>query len=151
MLPMIKQEIVDVNSWLTLEQFADIVAISQMTPGPIAINSATFVGYLVSNNILGSAIATLGVCFAPFIIMLIISKFYLKFKGSKKGEKLFYLLKPAMVGLIGAAAIGMLNNKNFIDHYSAIIFSLIFIGAIKKLDPIKLIIASGIAGMLIYS
>jgi chromate transporter len=151
MLPLIKQEIVDIHSWLSLEQFVDIVAISQITPGPIAINSATFVGYLVTHNILGSAVATLGVCLPPFIIMFTISKFYLKFKGSKKGDKLFYLLKPAVVGLIGAAAISMLDSKNFIDHYSVIIFSIIFIGAMKKVDPIKLILAAGITGMLIYS
>lgn len=152
MLPLIKQEIVDApHLWLTIEQFADIVAISQMTPGPIAINSATFVGYTVTGNILGSATATLGVCIPPFIIMLILSKFYFKFKESKYSEKIFYILKPAVIGLIGAAAISLVNKSNFIDHISLILFTVVFIGAIKKVDPIKLILIAGITGIIIYS
>lgn len=151
MLPLIKQEIVDApHLWLTIEQFADIVAISQMTPGPIAINSATFVGYTVTGNILGSATATLGVCIPPFIIMLILSKFYFKFKESKYSEKVFYILKPAVVGLIGAAAISLANKSNFIDYVSIILFAAMFIGAMKKIDPIKLILAAGAAGIIIY-
>lgn len=149
MLPLIQEEIVATHAWLSLEQFADIVAISQMTPGPIAINSATFVGYLLTDSWIGSAIATFGVCLPPFIIMLSLSRFYLRLRNG--GERFFYWLKPAVVGLIGAAAIAMLNEQNFIDAVSLAIFAGVFVGAMKKLDPIKLILAAGIAGILVYS
>lgn len=152
MLPLIKEEIVNApHLWLTIEQFADIVAISQMTPGPIAINSATFVGYMVTGNIYGSITATLGVCIPPFVLMLILSKFYLKFKDSKYSDKLFYALKPAVIGLIGAAAVSMLNDKNFPDKISFVLFGLMFFASFKKIDPIKLILAAGVAGIVIYT
>ena len=81
MLPLIEEEVIQVNSWLTSTEFIDILAISEMTPGPIAINSATFIGYKVS-GVFGSAVSTLGVTLPSFIVMSIIFHFVYKFKNS---------------------------------------------------------------------
>lgn len=152
MLPLITHEIVDApHQWLTLAEFTDIVAISQMTPGPIAINCATYVGYSVSKSFWGALLATIGVCLPPLIIMLIISRFYLRFRRNKFMAMIFSGVKPAIIGLIAAAAITLVNKNNFIDNGSIAIFALSFIAALKKLDPILLIIFSGLAGWLIYA
>ncbi len=152
MLPLIKHEIVDApNQWLTIKDFSDIVAISQMTPGPIAINSATYVGYTVSGGITGAIIATLAVCLPPLIIMLCLSAFYLKFRNNKIIESVFKSLKPAIIGLIAAAALSLMNRHNFAGISSVAIFFVSFTAAFKRFDPFKLIIAAGIAGIIIYS
>ena len=101
MLPFIQREIVNKNNWIDVNEFMDIIGISQMTPGPIAINSATFVGYDVS-GILGSIMATLGVVFTSFILVSIISKMLEKFNekfGYKQGVRVFF--SPGRVNLIG--------------------------------------------------
>jgi chromate transporter len=152
MLPLIKNEVVDLpHQWLSFAEFTDIVAISQMTPGPIAINSATYVGYSVSGNIYGALIATLGVCLPPFFIMLLISRFYLKFRQNRTMENVFLSLKPAIIGLIGAAALSLMNRQNFVDYSSVILFCASFYASYRKTDPFRLIIVAGIAGMLLYS
>ncbi len=151
MLPLIQHEVVAApHNWLSMADFIDIVAISQMTPGPIAINSATYVGYTVTGTIWGSLCATLGVCLPPFVIMLLISKFYLKFRENHYMDMLFAGLKPAIVGLIAAAALTMMNAHNFIDLNSGIIFATTFIATLYRFDPIKIILVAGTAGIFIY-
>lgn len=149
MLPLIQEEVVTINKWLTANEFIDIVAISQVTPGPIAINSATYVGYKAS-GILGSISATLGVSLPSIIIMLIISKFFLAFKNNDYMEKAFKGLRPCTVGLIAAAAI-LVANSAFIDYKSVLIFLGAFIASYKyKLDPILLTCISAILGIILY-
>lgn len=151
MLPLIQHEIVDVpHSWLTLGEFTDIVAISQLTPGPVAINCATYVGYTVTKSLWGAILATFGVCLPPLIIMCILSKFYIKFRKNEYMERVFSILKPATVGLIAAAGIILVNKANFIDNYSLILFLLAFVATYLKCDPIKLIIVIGLMGVAIY-
>ena len=151
MLPLIKHEVVDApHQWLNMIDFTDIVAISQITPGPVAVNMATYVGYSVSGNVFGSLLATVGVCLPPLVIMLIISKFYLKFREYKYVEMAFTTLRPGIIGLIAAAAISLMNQHNFIDKTSIAIFAVIFIASLLKVHPIKLIILSGIAGLIFY-
>ncbi|MDD3146973.1 MAG: chromate transporter [Candidatus Riflebacteria bacterium] len=151
MLPLIQHEVVAApHKWLSMTDFIDIVAISQMTPGPIAVNSATYVGYTVSGSAWGAVVATLGVCLPPLIIMLLISKFYLKFRENHYMEMVFSGLKPAIIGLIAAAALTLMNSHNFIDYKSALIFLAVFAATVYKLDPIKLILASGLAGLALY-
>ena len=82
MLSLIQFEIVERYHWLTLQQFTDVVAISQMTPGPIGINSATYIGYTVTGNIWGAVIATVAVCLPSFLMVLFISYFFVKFKNN---------------------------------------------------------------------
>ena len=158
MLSMIQGEVVTRYGWLTSQEFTDIVAISQMTPGPIGINSATYVGYTTiaahygtSMGVLGSCIATFAVVLPSFILMLTISKFFLKYQK--------HPAVAAVVGLLASAALVLMNEENFSspdeDMYSFIISSIIFliafIGTRKyKANPILMIIACGIAGLLLY-
>ncbi|HCW04418.1 MAG TPA: chromate transporter [Clostridium sp.] len=149
MLPMIEREVVVLNGWISQKEFIDIVAISQSTPGPISINSATYIGYK-TGGVLGSASATLGTVLPSFIIMLIICKFFLKFKGNKHLEGALSGLRPAVIGLIAAAAISLVG-ESFVDYKSIIIFAVVFIATFKfKIDPIIMILASGIAGTILY-
>lgn len=149
MLPLIQQEVVTVNNWISAEEFIDVVAISQVTPGPIAINSATYIGYK-TNGVLGSFCATLGVSLPSIIIMLLIAKFFFSFKDNKTVKNAFKGLRPATIGLIAAAAI-LVAKDSFIDYKSLLIFGSAFIASYKfKIDPIILTILSAIAGLILY-
>ena len=146
-------------SIISLQEFTDVVAISQMTPGPIGINSATYIGYTVTGNVWGSIIATFAVVLPSFILMLTISRFFLKYQKHPVVESIFAGLRPAVVGLLASAALVLMNVENFgsptEDTYtfviSIIIFLIAFIGTRKyKANPILMIIACGIAGLLLY-
>lgn len=159
MLSMIQGEVVTRYGWLTSQEFTDIVAISQMTPGPIGINSATYVGFTATGSIWGSIIATLAVVLPSFILMLAISKFFLKYQKHPVVEAVFSGLRPAVVGLLASAALVLMNAENFSspkeDMYSFIISCLIFliafIGTRKyKINPILMIVVCGIAGLILY-
>lgn len=149
MLSMIQQEVVSKNAWVSPGEFVNMVAISQATPGPIAINMATYVGFKV-NSVLGSAFATLGVVMPSVIIMIIITRFFVKFKDNKYVEGAFKGLRPATVGLVAAAAI-LVSFGTFVDYKSVVIFLVAFLLSFKyKFDPILMIIISGIVGFLLY-
>ena len=151
MLALIQDEIVNKHAWLTPQEFTDIVAISQMTPGPTGINSATFVGYTVTSSIWGSVVATFAVCLPSFIIALIIARTYKKFRSNKYVNDAFEWLRPVTVGLIASAALLLMNHENFIDYKSIIIFVIAFILTMfLKLHPILLILLAGAAGLIIY-
>ena len=159
MLSMIQGEVVTRHGWLTSQEFTDIVAISQMTPGPIGINSATYVGFTATGSVWGSIIATLAVVLPSFILMLAISKFFLKYQKHPVVEAVFSGLRPAVVGLLASAALVLMNAENFSspkeDMYSFIISCLIFlvafIGTRKyKINPILMIVACGIAGLILF-
>ncbi|MBU5593470.1 chromate transporter [Clostridium sp. MSJ-4] len=150
MLPLIKQEVVVNNAWLSLSEFTDIIAISQVTPGPIAINSATYIGYTATNSVWGSMLATLGVSLPSFIIMIIISIFFVKFKDNKYVEYAFKGIRPTVVGLIAAAALLLVNKSIFIDFKSILIFLGVFIASLKKVDPILLIVVVAVIGIIAY-
>ena len=119
-LPLIQDDVVDFHKWLNIQQFTDIVAISQVTPGPISLNSATYVGYLVRNKagiwngILAGTIVTIGLILPSVIVMTFFSKFYLKFQDNKYIDNAFAGLKIVVVGLILAAAILLIDKNNFI-------------------------------------
>lgn len=152
MLSLISEDVVNKHQWITAAEFTDIVAISQVTPGPIAINSATYVGYAATGNVWGSAIATFAVCLPSVIIMLLICKFLFKFrKNNKYIDYIFSGLKPAVAGLIAAAALMLVNTTTFIDYISIILFAVAFIaGFWFKTNPILLIVLSGVAGFILY-
>lgn len=159
MLSMIQGEVVTQYGWLSSQEFTDIVAISQMTPGPIGINAATYVGYTASGNVRGSVIATFAVVLPSFILMLTISKFFLKYQKHPVVESVFKGLRPAVVGLLASAALVLMNTENFgspsTDMYSfvcsVVIFLIAFIGTRKfHINPILMIVACGIAGLLLY-
>ena len=151
MLSLIQSEIVDKNGWLTNAEFTDIVAISQITPGPIAINSATYVGYTATGNIWGSLLATLGVCLPAATLMMLITKFYLKLKDNPTIKNIMFGMRPMVVALIGSAAMILINPANFIDRISYIIFFVsLLLCTLTRVNPILIIVLSGIAGYLIY-
>lgn len=167
MISMIQGEVVTSQNWLSPAEFTDIVAISQMTPGPIGINSATYVGYTAVVNagyghvwgILGSITATFAVVLPSFILMIVISKFFLKFQKHPMVKAVFNGLRPAVVGLLAAAALILMTAENFGSYQtnkyqfivSIIIFFIVFIGTKKfKLSPILMIALSGLAGWILY-
>mgnify|MGYP003549877205 FL=1 len=149
-LALIENEVVDIHGWMTTTEFTDIVAISQATPGPIAINCATYVGYSATDSIIGSAIATFAVCLPSLILASLAARFIYKFRNNKYVEAAFNGLRPAVVGLILAAGITLMNSDNFTDYISIIIFSVVAIASYFKVNPIILLLLSGIAGYFIY-
>ena len=166
MLSLIQGEVVHHWHWMTTSEFTDIVAISQMTPGPIGINSATYCGYTAVANagyghgmaILGSAIATLALVLPSLILMIIISRMFLKYMKTPMVQSLFTGLRPAVVGLLGAATLLLMTPENFSTPsvnpwqfwISVGLFISTFVGTmIYKINPIRMIIYSGIAGLLL--
>ena len=151
MLSLIQFEIVERYHWLTLQQFTDVVAISQMTPGPIGINSATYIGYTVTGHIWGAVIATVAVCLPSFLMVLFISYFFVKFKNNKYVNAAMSGLLPMSVALIGAAALLLMNKDNFIDYKSILIFVAAFFLTWKyKVHPILMILLAGVMGFILY-
>ena len=159
MLPLIQNEVVNVHGWIDETTFTDIVAISQMTPGPIGINSATYIGYevLVKSgasefmSVLGSLTATFAVVLPSFIIVLFLCKVYEAWKNHPIFRGVMSGLKPAVIGLIGTAAITLATPENFIDWKSFVICIVAFIALyFKKVGPFTLIGLGAIVGLLVY-
>lgn len=173
MLSLIQTQVVTIHGWISESTFTDIVAISQMTPGPVGINCATYVGYDVMTAggaspllaVLGSMTATFAITLPSFIIVLTIVRFYTKFKQNRTFEDVMRALRPAVIGLIGAAAVilcvdvdwqGMMPQasivrENFSDWKSWALFGAALIASFGfKINPILIIIGSGILGFLIY-
>lgn len=159
MLSLIQSQVVTEHGWITDTMFTDIVAISQMTPGPIGINSATYIGYEVLANtgasefmcILGSFTATFAVVLPSFIIVLAICKVYDKFKEHYLFKGVMTGLKPAVLGLIGTAALGLATPENFIDWKSYLLCITAFIAIfLKKIGPFTALALGALAGLLLY-
>ncbi len=151
MLSLIQNEVVVKHAWLTSSQFTDIVAISQATPGPIGINSATYVGYSVTGNVFGSFAATIAVVLPSFLIVLTICRLYSRFKHNRFFESLLSLLKPVVIGMIAAAAGILMTKENFFDWTSWLIFALSALALLKfKSNPIVVMVVAGAVGYIIY-
>ena len=151
MLSLIQSEMVTRRGWMTATELADVVAVSQMTPGPIAVNCATYVGYSVTGNIWGSMLATFAVCLPPLTLMVLITIFYNRLKDNYVVKSTIKWMKPMICGMIGAAALMFLSGGTFIDWKSYIIFALCFAATWFKLDSILMICLSAVAGILLYS
>lgn len=158
MLPLIQYEVVNAHNWISVADFTDIVAISQTTPGPIAFNSATYIGYTAVTNmgfttvqgVLGSALCTIAVSLPSLVIMTLITIFFKKLKDNQWLQASLNVLKPAVIGLIATAALLLIDDYNFIDYKSWIIFGSIFVLSVRKVDPILLIVLAGITGLILY-
>lgn len=150
MLSLIQNEIVTRHAWLSSSQLADIVAVSQMTPGPIAVNCATYVGYSVTGTALGSILATFAVCLPPLTIMMAIVLFYNKVQNSRAMKGAISWMKPVMCGMIGAAALSFANPETFVDFKSFGIFIVCTAALFCKVDSMLLIALSALAGILLY-
>ena len=167
MLSLIQGEVVARHGWLSVQEFTDIVAVSQMTPGPIGINSATFVGYTSVINsggtiplaVLGSLVASFAVMLPSFILMLIISRWLMKYSRHKRVEELFKVLRPAVVGLIASAALLLMNSENFgsitdtpLQFWVSVALFLFAFVALRffKLGPILILVICGTIGGVVY-
>ena len=168
MLSVIQGEVVTKQGWLTHTEFTDIVAISQMTPGPIGINSATYVGFTAVHNagyselmaVFGSVLASFSVMLPSFILMLLISKFLMKYRKHPSVEAVFSVIRLIVVGLIASASLLLMNRENFgspTDNplqfaISIVLFLFAFVGLKRwKLSPILLIIICGTISGVLYS
>ncbi|HIZ86664.1 MAG TPA: chromate transporter [Candidatus Coprenecus pullistercoris] len=159
MLSLIQDQVVSIHGWLSPEEFTDIVAISQMSPGPIGINSATYIGYSVPHamgygpvlSVLGSLTATTAVVLPSYLIVLWICILFEKFKDNRYFASILRVMRPVTIGMIAAAAILLITPYNFIDWWSWGLFAASFAAILFfKANPIWVIIASGVAGYLIY-
>ena len=155
MLSLIQREIVD-SGWITSQMFTDIVAISQMTPGPIGINSATYIGYALTGSIFGSVLATATVVAPPFVLILYTGHFIRRHKDSPIIKSIFKGLRPVVVGLIASAALLLMNAENFGSDNNMLLKTVpicigsFFIVYFTKIHPIFVIILSAIVGLLIF-
>lgn len=149
MLPLIEHEIVNSHRWITYKEFIDIIGISQMTPGPIAINSATFVGYKVS-GFLGSTAGTIGVVTFSFILVSIATHYVIKFKESQTMKAVLLGMRPALIGLIVSAFISL--AKESYHDIKSVIIGVFILGLLlsKKVHPILIIVIAGIVGVIFY-
>ena len=166
MLSLIQMETVHNHHWLTSAEFTNIVAISQMTPGPIGINSATYCGFTAIHNmgmgnalsVLGSLVATFSLVLPSFVLMILISKMFMKYMNTKIVQSVFSGLRPAVVGLLGAATLLLCNGENFstpnINMWQFIIsiflFAATFVGTMWiKVNPIRMILYAAVAGLVL--
>lgn len=166
MLSLIQGEVVHNHGWLTTSEFTDIVAISQMTPGPIGINSATYCGYTAVHNagfgygmsVLGSFTATVALVLPSFILMVLIVKMLMKYMQTQTVQSVFIGLRPAVVGLLAAATLLLMTQENFsapdVNPWqfwiSCFLFAASFVGTkYFKINPIRMICYAGVAGLLL--
>ena len=164
MLPLIFQSVQDFGV-MSEREFSDLVALSQVTPGPIAVNAATYVGFNYS-GFLGAAVATLGVCLPSFVMILIVMKFIDRFNDSRIVQGAFVGIRPVTVGMIAAAVIfvsesvlvkeSLISTKLFtggLDYYNLIPIALfaitIVLVGVFRMKPIRVMIIMGIAGALL--
>lgn len=166
MLSLIQTEVVHEHQWISVGEFTDIVAVSQMTPGPVGINSATYCGYVAAQNagygeimcILASATATLALVFPSLILMVLIAKLFQRYINTVSVQSVLRGLRPAVVGLLGAATLLLLSSDNFgsitVNPWqfwiSSFLFAATFVGTYwMKINPIRMILYSAFAGLVL--
>ena len=146
MLTLLEREIVGAHQWLTPEQFADVVALSEVTPGPITVNLATFVGYRIA-GIIGSVFATLGLIIGPMVIMLLVVRYYGEYRDHPSVEAAFRGLRPVVVALIALAVLN-LGQVAFVDFRSVMLFaSVLGVAYFTSVSPILLVVAGVLVGI----
>lgn len=167
MLSVIQGEVVTRHGWLSAAEFTDIVAVSQMTPGPIGINSATYVGYTAVLNsgapewlaVMGSLVASFAVMLPSIVLMLVVSRFFMKYSKHGSVEAVFKGLRPAVVGLIASAALLLMTEENFgspaetpLQFWVSVALFVAAFVAMKffKISPILILILAGVFGGVFY-
>ncbi len=160
-LPLIQEQVMNVHGWLTVQEFADVVTISQMTPGPIALNAASFVGTRIS-GIPGALVATLGNVLPSLLIVLSLAWFYFKYRSLRVMQGVLYGLRPAVVALIASAGLSILflalfgsqafpSSTSTVSWFAVILFVLGFIVVrIKKTNPILIILSGGVVTVVMH-
>lgn len=157
MLPLIQQEVI-ARGWLSLEEATNFIAVSESTPGPFAVNIATYIG-VEKGGVLGALCSTLGVILPSFIVILIVAKFIIAFRNSKAVSGALYGIKPVAIGLIGAAALSIAagvftvtwTGLHSVYDYRILVSAAIFIASLtivlKKRSPITVIVSAAAAGI----
>ena len=167
MVALIQNEVVANHGWMTAAEFTDLLAVSQMTPGPVGINTATYAGYTAVLNagypqwaaVCGSLVASLAVIVIPVALVLLLSRWLLMHKDHPRVAAVLRFLRLAVIGLIAAAALGLMTTESFgvpgfnlRFGFSLLIFVAVFILSLRrKASPIVFIFASGLVGLLVYS
>ncbi len=167
MVALIQNELVEKNGWLTAREFTDILAISQMTPGPVGINTATYAGYTavvgsglpVWQGVVGSLLASFAVILLPVIAMMLVYTFLSHHRNNPVIDSMFRILRITVVGLIAAAALLLVTTDSFGIlglNRQFVVSILIFVGVLyfsyfKRTNPIILILVSGLIGLVVYS
>ena len=167
MIALIQNEVVEKQGWMTMTEFTDIVATSQITPGPIGINVATYAGYTSVVNagyapflgVAGAFLTSFSVILLPFLLMLVVSRFLLKYKEHPVVKTVLSVLKLTVIGLIAAAAVLLVNTETFgsysespLQFFLSIgLFAVAFLASLKwKTNPILLIVLAGVVGFVVY-
>ncbi|HHW17775.1 MAG TPA: chromate transporter [Firmicutes bacterium] len=149
MIPLITREVVTNRGWLDLTEFIDVLAISQGTPGPIAINSATYVGYKVA-GVFGSVMATAGVVLPSFVIMLVLGLLFLKYREVPFVKDMLSGIRPVVVALILSAALSVLSSS-VTGIVPAVVSAAVVVAVLAfNVDPILLLVVSGVLGFFMY-
>ncbi|MDY3249155.1 MAG: chromate transporter [Candidatus Choladocola sp.] len=160
-VPLIQSRVVEGQGWLTMAQFADLITIAEMTPGPIIINSATFVGRQIA-GVSGTIAATAGAVFPSFVIVLILSILYVKYRSLRTMQGILAGLRPAIVAMIGGAGLSLLLLALFdgsvsevhLSDFRVIEAGLFVVGLFllrkRKISPILVIFGSGLIGTILY-
>lgn len=149
MVSLLQKEL-EKYGWLTMQEFVDIIAIAQMTPGAIAVNSGTFVGFKSSSSVLGAFFATMAVIAPSFILVILLAHYFKKVKNSDYIKSIIRYIRPTVIGLIILAALSLVKTS-IIDIPTFIIsLSVVVIMLKTEINPILLIIAAGFSGFIIY-
>ncbi len=151
MISFLQNEVVFKQSWLTTSQFTDMVAVSQVTPGPVGINMATYTGYMAAGDVWGALVATVAVCLPSFFLLVWLGDFFLRYRHTRRMQGVLHILRLAVVGLIAAAALVLCNGENLADYRSVLLFLLTFVlvGA-RKAGPVTALLLSAGAGFWLF-
>lgn len=151
MISFLQNEVVFKQGWLTTAQFTDVVAVSQVTPGPVGINMATYTGYMAAGNVWGALVATVAVCLPSFLLLVWLGKFFLRYQHTPHMQGVLHVLRLAVVGLIAAAALVLCNSENLADYRSVLLFLLAFVlvGA-RQAGPVTVLLLSACAGFWVF-
>lgn len=165
MVALIQSEVTVHHHWLTTQEYTDILAVSQMTPGPIGINTATYTGYTAVLNagyepwaaVAGSLLASFAVILLPVALMILAVRFLQRYRNNRYVGSVFQMLRMVVVGVIAAAALQLVTVESFGHpalslHFiaSLLIFLAVFVLSMRKCNPIWLMLGSGLAGLLLY-
>ena len=159
-MPLIQEQVINVHHWLTVSEFTDLISISQMTPGPIAVNSATFVGIKIA-GIPGAIVATIGCILPSILLVTVISHFYLKYRNLSLLQEILKMLRPAVVSLIATAGVSILVTAFFgesgliiiknIKYQMIVIFIICMVMLMKyKMDPVLVMVLAGVMNVAQY-
>ncbi len=149
MLALMEHEIIKVHGWMSMTEFVDIIAVAEMTPGPVAINSATFVGFRVAGTA-GAVLATLGVISPSLLLIIPAAKLFMRYYEHERVQRVLYGIQPAVISLIALAAF-VVGKSAFFDYRSALLgFACLLLALFSRIHPLALIGIGAAAGLLFF-